>query len=99
MAFYKYHKETVSNDAPDKIGVYYCGELDHLGNLIPHYIGRALGDEVTVKSRLLDHLRNDTHWKDATHFHYVLTNSAQETERLEAEEIKRCKPKYNKLGK
>ena len=99
MAFYKYNKEVVSNNAPDRIGVYYCGELDHEGKLTPHYIGRAIGNNVTIKSRLLDHLRDDSYWRGITHFCYVMTNSAQEAEKLEADEINRCKPKYNKIGK
>lgn len=92
-----YDKWSVTSKAPDNIGVYYCGVLNFKG-LIPLYIGRAIGENVTIKSRLLDHVRDDN-WPEVTHFGYQICTTVKEAEDLEASEIASWKPKYNKQGK
>lgn len=94
---YQYNSSSVTNNAPDKTGVYYCGHLNSEGSLIPDYIGRAMGEGVTIQSRLADHLRED-YWPDATHFGYQICTTKSETEAHEAEEIAKYKPKYNTQG-
>ena len=95
---YPYDKSSVSNRAPDNIGVYYCGYINSSSNLTVHYVGRATGQYTSIKSRLLDHLRDDN-WGDVTHFGYKTCSTASEAENLEAQEIQRLKPKYNTVGK
>ncbi|MBU1179728.1 hypothetical protein KJ885_02190 [Patescibacteria group bacterium] len=90
---YTYSKKVIGEWNSDDIGVYYCGfKLDN-GNLKPLYIGKGIGDG-GIRSRLLDHLSED-HWPDVTHFGYRVCDNATEAENFEAEEIDRCKPKYN----
>ena len=91
---FSYNGQSVRLNAPDKIGVYYCGYLNYSNQLIPLYIGRAIGIGVTLKSRLLDHLREDR-WPDVTHFGYNVCLTKQEAESLERSEINEHKPKYN----
>ena len=95
---FKYDKWSVPNNAPEEIGVYYCGYINTKGNLSALYVGRAVGIGVTIKSRLLDHLREDN-WPDVTHFGYCICDTKREAEDFEREEIKRLKPKYNSQGK
>ena len=95
---YNYNKYTVPINAPEEIGVYYCGKLNSNNSLIPLYIGRAMGENVTIKSRLLDHLSKD-YWPDVTHFGYVVCQTPREAEIFEASEINDFKPKYNVQGK
>jgi len=93
-----YSRLSVSQNSPsDNIGVYYCGYTDK-NILHVFYIGRAMGDSVSIQSRLLDHLRDDN-WPDVTHFGYRTCTRKRETEEIEAAEIKRLQPKYNTVGK
>ena len=78
-------------------GVYYCGYINEHSQLVPLYIGRAAGLSVSVKSRLLDHLR-DQLWDGITHFGYTPC-SPEEAVAWEAMEIKSRQPYYNKVGK
>ncbi len=80
------------------MGVYYCGYVNAQNVLEVLYVGRALGIGVSVKSRLLDHFRDDN-WPGVTHFGFHACTTWQEAENLEAAEIKRLQPKYNTLGK
>lgn len=93
---YSYTKEILDNWESYDIGVYYCGYKTNEGTLIILYIGKATG-EGGIKSRLLDHLREDR-WPDVTHFGFHLCDYVRETEDHEAAEIKRFKPKYNQVG-
>lgn len=95
---YRYNKVSITNNAPESIGVYYCGYLDMNNLLIPCYVGRAKGDYVDIRSRLSDHLRDDS-WSDVTHFGFSVCSTAKDAEDLEAKEIERCQPKYNIQGK
>jgi len=95
---YPYNVISVKNNAPDSIGVYYCGYPNASNVLIVHYVGRAMGDGVSISSRLLDHLREDN-WSDTSHFGFRVCSTKEEAENLEAAEINRLKPKYNTQGK
>lgn len=88
---YLYEKWSINHNAPDSIGVYYCGKLNSNNSLIPLYIGRS---EVSIKSRLLDHFQQD-YWPDVTHFGYRTCSTKQEAEELETSEIQKYRPKYN----
>lgn len=91
---YLFNGRSVSENAPNSIGVYYCGKLNENGNLVPLDIGRAKGENVSIRSRLSDHLRDD-YWPDVTHFGYVICTTMKEAEEYEMSEIKKYKPKYN----
>lgn len=67
------------------MGVYYCGTRDK-DILRVHYIGRAKGIDVTIRSRLLDHLREGK-WDNVTHFGYRICTIKKEAVELEDEEI------------
>jgi len=95
---YKFDRFSINSLAPDKIGVYYCGYQKLHGGLYTLYVGRAKGDDVTIKSRLFDHLR-EKKWSDVTHFGFKICTTKKEAEDLEAAEIKRLKPKHNTIGK
>lgn len=95
---YQYTELSVKNNAPDKIGVYYCGYVDEKNILITHYVGRAKGEDVSIRSRLLNHLYQDD-WPDVYHFGYHVCTTEKEAEDLETAEIKRIQPKYNIQGK
>ena len=92
---FPYSHTIVSGWNSNAIGVYYCGYVSPKG-LIPHYIGRATGDD-GIRGRLLDHLREDN-WPEVTHFSYRQCSTEAEAIRFEAEEIARCQPKYNTQG-
>jgi len=93
---YLYNEISVRLNAPDSWGVYYCGTLNPNGSLFPYYVGRASDQNVTVKSRLLDHIRVGE-WPDITHFVFVTCSTSQEAEQFEMTEIARLNnPKYNK---
>jgi len=94
---YKYSHDVVSRWNSDAIGIYYCGYPNQAGLLIPYYIGKGTG-EGGIRSRLLDHLREDS-WPGVTHFGYTQCGTASEADALEAREIVRCQPKYNQQGK
>ncbi|OGV92832.1 hypothetical protein A3B57_02260 [Microgenomates group bacterium RIFCSPLOWO2_01_FULL_47_10] len=91
---YFYNTGSVQAVAVDTWGIYYCGRLDPSGKLLPLYIGRACGEGVSVRSRLLDHLRQDQ-WSDVTHFGYRTGATSQEVVSFEATEIAEFNPKYN----
>lgn len=94
---YTYRKDVVDNWNSDAIGVYYCGELSLDGKtLIVHYVGKGCGDG-GVRCRLQDHL-NEDYWPDVTHFGFALCDFEHEASSYELSEIKRLKPKYNKVG-
>jgi len=95
---YQYNKVSVTNNASEEMGVYYCGYVNANNILITHYVGRAKGDGVSIRSRLLDHLRQDN-WPDVSHFGYRVCTTKKEAEDLEASEIQRLKPRYNTQGK
>lgn len=95
---YRYNKISVTTNAPEEIGVYYCGQINENNSLITHYVGRAKGEGVSIYSRLLDHLRQEN-WFDVSYFGYQICTTKKETEDLEASEIQRLKPKYNTQGK
>ena len=94
---FQYSEPIVKNWNSNAIGVYYCGVALQNGGLQPFYIGKGAG-EGGMRSRLIDHLLNDV-WPDVTHFSYRACDTSSEAEALEAQEIKRCQPKYNKIGK
>ncbi len=94
---YQYSEISILISAPKEIGVYYVGILNREGELWPFYIGRAMGEGVTIKSRILDHLRENK-WLDITHFGYQICSNKQEVEILEKKQILKYKPKYNKQG-
>jgi excinuclease UvrABC nuclease subunit len=94
---YSFNSNSVSNNAPESWGVYYCGYLNQDNILITLYVGRAAGEGVNIKSRLLDHLRENK-WPDVTHFGYKECTTQQEAINLETNEIKRLnQPKYNMI--
>jgi excinuclease UvrABC nuclease subunit len=95
---HNYNKTSVMLFAPDTIGVYYCGIVNSSNSLSPLYIGRAIGENVTIRSRLFDHLNNDS-WSGVTHFGYIICQTPREAEIFEASEIKRFQPRYNVQGK
>jgi len=92
-----YNQPSVAVSAPDSLGVYYCGSLNQDRSLGALYVGRALGDGVTIKSRLRDHFSD--RWPDVTHFGFRICTTMKEAEDLESSEIQRLQPKYNKVGK
>lgn len=91
---FPYNKSSVRASGPERIGVYYIGHYSAKREFVADYVGSS-GD---IRTRLLQHLNQDD-WRDVTHFGYRLCRSEQEALALEAAEIKRLKPKYNKLGK
>lgn len=93
-----YNQLGVLMSAPQSQGVYYCGKINLQKQLEPLYIGRAKGIGITINSRLNDHLKND-YWIDVTHFGFKTCSTDQEAIDLEAVEIAKYKPKYNKIGK
>ena len=92
---YVYEENSVQIYAPVSWGVYYCVHIEQGSRVVADYIGKASGQGVTIKSRLLNHLSGDN-WPEVSHFGYILCSSAEEAQRLEIEEINRCNPKYNK---
>jgi len=93
-----FNESTIMQNAPAKHGVYYCGYIADTGNLATHYVGRAMGEGVTIRTRLLDHLRR-AGWTDVTNFGFRVCTLDSEVEQLEKTEIKRLNPKYNLVGK
>ena len=95
---FPYSEKHIATWDPNLIGVYFCGFV-HRGDgmLCSHYIGVATG-EGGLRERLLCHLRED-YWPDVTSVMVKVCSSATEACNLEAIEIARLKPKYNKLGK
>lgn len=91
---YSYNNKTVADWESSPIGVYYCGTPHPTGDVSPLYVGRAIGDG-GIRTRLLQHLAEDK-WPDVTHFSYTTCDSSKEAIDLEAAEITRIQPKYNK---
>ena len=94
---YQYTAYTVEGWNSAVIGVYYCGFLNSNNQLVPLYIGKGTG-EGGIKSRLIDHLRDD-YWPDVTHFGFHVCDYIHEADNYEATEILKYKPRYNKIGK
>jgi hypothetical protein len=95
---YSFNRFSISMAAPDDIGVYYCGWVDS-GNLLhPLYIGRALGESTSIKSRLLNHL-NDSSLEGVTHFGFRACDTATEASDFERQEIAAFNPHHNTQGK
>ena len=91
-----YTKLSIVVNSPDEIGIYYMGILNSNGSLGVLNVGRAMGEQVTIKSRLLSHI-NSGEWPDITHFGFRVCSIPQEVEDLEKEETVRLGiPKYNK---
>lgn len=90
---FNFNAQSISNNAPDSWGVYYCGSINQSGLLGVSYVGRAAGDGVSIKNRLTDHLRDN--WSGVTHFGYKECTTPNEAEQLEVSEIKRLIPKLN----
>jgi len=94
---YPYKDGVVRGWDSSAIGVYYCGYPLSNGLLATLYVGRAVG-EGGIRNRLMQHLQEDF-WSDVNHFGYRVCTTVKEAEDLEASEIKRLQPKYNKQGK
>jgi len=94
---YEYSPRVVDGWDSNAIGVYYCGEINANGNLVPHYIGKGTGDG-GIRRRLQDHLRED-YWPNVTHFGFIVCDTIRESEIHEANEIAAHKPKHNEIGK
>jgi hypothetical protein len=92
---YSFITPSIDTHAPTAIGVYYCGALDAMGRFQPYYIGRAIGESTSSRSRLLDHLREEE-WQDVTHFCFQICSTPIGATYLEEAEIKRFNPKYKK---
>jgi hypothetical protein len=93
---FPFNGDSVSKNAPDSIGVYYCGEINSENSLSPvHYVGMS-GE--SIGDRLQVHLR-DNNWPDVSHFGYEECSTEQEAKEQEAKEIARLRPKYNDQGK
>lgn len=88
---------SVSTHAPGLIGIYYCGYVNLSNALVTHYVGRAMGEGVTIRKRLQDHLSEG--WRDVTHFGFCVCTTQKEAEYFEKAEIARLNPKYNKIGR
>lgn len=97
IGIFTFDEFSIKRNAPILMGVYYCGEQD--GNkLLVHYVGRAKGEDVSIRGRLLDHLRESV-WNNVRHFAYKICTTKREAEMLEAEEILRLQPLNNVYGK
>ena len=92
---YAFTESSIVGNAPDSIGVYYCGKLLSNGNIEVYYIGKSCDN---VEDRLLDH-HSERKWSDVTHFGFKTCSTCTEAEDLEVREIKRLQPKYNTQGK
>ena len=95
---FSFDTEAICQSAPDDVGIYYCGNLNPSGQLIPHYIGRAKGHETSIRSRLLDHVRSES-WANVTHFGFRVCISASEASELEQQEIANFNPCHNTQGR
>lgn len=92
---YPYTEQLININAPESIGVYYCGYVNNQNVLVTLYVGRAMGTGVTIRSRIQDHFRNDN-WSDVSHFGYAICSTAKDAEDFEVSEIRRLQPKYNR---
>jgi excinuclease UvrABC nuclease subunit len=94
---YTYTQKVIGDWNNSQIGVYYCGYIGQNGNLMPLYIGQAVG-QGGIRGRLLQHLNQDS-WPDVTHFGYCVCGTTKEASDLESAEILKHQPKYNTQGK
>ena len=91
-----YNQASISTNAPDVKGVYYCGYISPKNTLATLYVGKS--EEDSIKNRLLNHLNQDN-WTDVTHFGFKTGETNQEISNFEQQEIVRLNPKYNqKVG-
>ena len=90
-----FNEDSIFENVPESIGVYYCGEINNNNKLLVYYVGMS-GE--SIKNRLLDHLR-DEDWSDVTHFGYELCSTKQEALDHEVVKIEHIQPKYNDQGK
>ena len=95
---FQFEKNTIIQNAITDHGIYYCGYTNSQGSLVPLYIGRAVGDEVTIRSRLLEH-NSSKNWPDVTSFGFQVCTTKAEAEQLEQDQIRKFQPKYNQVGK
>ncbi len=96
---FPYNKQSILNNAPDAIGIYFCGVINPLnGSLVFKYIGRAVGENVTIKSRLLNHL-NDQDLSGIFSFGYRVCTSVLEAINQEEVDIKAWQPVLNERSK
>lgn len=94
---YDYDKNIISDWNNTQGGIYYLLAKNIFGQFVILYVGKAFGKE-GIRQRLLQHIYNNE-WSDITHFGYSVCSSEEEALYLEAGEIHRIKPKYNKLLK
>ena len=94
---YRFNTTGIKANAPTSFGVYYCGVPDGT-SMKAYYVGKAARGDSGIQQRLLDH-EAENKWSDVTCFGYKATSTAAEADKLEAAEIKRLNPKYNKVGK
>lgn len=95
---FQFEKNSIIQNALTEWGVYYCGYITSQGTLKPLYIGRAIGEDVTIRSRLLEH-KSSKFWPDVTSFGFQVCTTKSEAEKLEQDQIKKFQPKYNQVGK
>jgi excinuclease UvrABC nuclease subunit len=91
---YKYNEKDVKLYAPDRQGVYYIGGWAADGFILIEYIGKAIGEGVSIKTKLLDHLSNNE-LKKLSHFAFRIITTEKEIEECEKSEIKVYSPRYN----
>ncbi len=82
------------NSAPITAGVY---QLEDSGTII--YIGRALGNSTTIRSRLQDHKsgREGSCTQYATHYRREKTANGNDAARREVELLREYKARYGRL--
>ena len=95
---YIFDRFSISQNAPSMVGVYYCGWVDVSNLLHPLYIGRALGEATSIRSRLLNHL-NEGELEGVTHFGFRTCSNMTEATKLEQQEITAFNPRHNVHGK
>lgn len=94
---FSFEKGVIERWNSSAIGVYYCGAKNTKGTLDVYYIGKSTADG-GIRGRLLQHI-SERKWADVTHFGYEQCDKVSETEKHEAAEIAKYKPKYNIQGK
>lgn len=96
MGPFVFDHPTVSGWKSTAIGVYYIGAPNGRPNdIASYYVGKGCSKDAGIQCRLFDHLGR---WVDTTRFMYRECSTEWEAEQLEAAEIKRLQPKYNKVG-
>lgn len=56
---YQYNILSIMANASAEMGVYYCCYMNGKNEPFTLYVGRARGDGLSIRSRILDHMRND----------------------------------------